>query len=95
MGRNKKEPGRTPEMLARAIEWQRFRTDNKLSQKFLAEIIGVSRRTVQNIEAGILAAPHKSTLDAFEKLRAKYESEGKSGGRGKHKSVNMQAEQEF
>ena len=95
MGRHKKEPGRTPEMLARALEWRTFRTQNKLSQKFLAEIINISRRTVQNIEAGILADPHQRTLDAFKQLQGKYAAEGKSDGRRKHKSVNMQAEQEF
>ena len=95
MGRNKKEPGRTPEMLARALEWSQFRADNLFSQYKLADTIGVSRRTVQNIEAGILADPHKATLDAFKQLQEIYAKEGKSDGRRKHKSVNMQAEQEF
>ena len=70
--------------IERAVLWQQFRTDNKLSQRFLAEIIGVSRRTVQQIEAA-LVVPHRGTLKAFKDLQEKYEAEGKSGGRSKQK----------
>jgi len=69
-----------PEMKRLAVEFSQFRQDNNLSQKLLAEVIGISRRTIQSVEAGRIL-PHKQTLDAFEKLKLKYASEGKS----KHK----------
>jgi len=68
----------------RAVIWQKFREDNILSQRRLAEIINISRRTIQAIEAG-LVVPHRGTIKAFEELQKKYEAEGKSGGRGKRK----------
>jgi len=68
------------EAMARAVSWVKFREANKLSQRFLAEIIGISRRTIQGIEAGILAHPHPSTLKAFADLREKYLAEGRSDG---------------
>jgi len=70
--------------IERAVLWQQFRTDNKLSQRFLAELIGISRRTIQKIEAA-LVIPHRGTIKAFEELQKKYEAEGKSGGRSKQK----------
>ena len=61
--------------IERAVLWQQFRTDNKLSQRFLAELIGISRRTIQQIEAA-LVIPHRGTIKAFEELQKKYEAEG-------------------
>jgi DNA-binding XRE family transcriptional regulator len=72
------------EATARALDWQSFREANKLSQRFLAEIIGISRRTIQCIEAG-LVTPHQTTIQKFEELRQKYAAEGKPAGRRKHK----------
>lgn len=74
-------------------EFKRFRDKNKLSQKFLSEIIGVSRRTIQSIEsAGII--PQAATLKRFEDLRAKYESEGKPTGKRKPRKTKEE-EREF
>lgn len=74
------------EMQRTATEFKRFRDKNKLSQKFLSEIIGVSRRTIQSIEsAGII--PQAATMQKFRDLRAKYESEGKPTGKRKSKKT--------
>jgi DNA-binding XRE family transcriptional regulator len=81
----------TKEMKARGLEWQRFRDRNKLSQKFLAEIIDVSRRTIQSIEAGKIV-PLAGTLKKFEDLRVKYENEGKPTGKRKQKKPNDEGE---
>ena len=94
MGRTKRTTGPTKEMLARGAEWQRFRQENKLTQKFLAEIIGVVRRTVQHIE-NARVIPQEATLKAFEKLQAKYAAEGRSDGRRKQKRGKLQAQGEF
>ena len=75
-----------PEMKRLAVEFSQFRQDNNLSQKLLAEVIGISRRTIQSVEAGRIL-PHKQTLDAFEKLKLKYAAEGKSGSRKKNKAA--------
>jgi transcriptional regulator with XRE-family HTH domain len=82
------------EMKAIASEWKRFREANKLSQKFLAEIIGISRRTIQSIESGKII-PQQRTLDAFRALSVKYEAEGKPTGKRKQKQVEKQKEGEF
>ena len=87
MGRHKKDPTPTAEMKQRALEWQRFRTANMLSQKLLAEVTGISRRTIQNIEAATECSPHQRVLDAFSKLQATYEREGKKTGRRKPKKT--------
>ena len=96
MGRPKREQDKdlTKEMIVRAQEWQGFREANKLSQKFLAEIIGVSRRTIQSIEAGQII-PQKATLEKFTKLQEKYEAEGKPSGKGKQKRGTIQTKGEF
>jgi len=74
------------EMQARAAEWSSFRAQNLLSQKFLAEIIGVSRRTVQHVETE-KHIPHQRVIDAFEKLQKKYAAEGKPTGKKKQKAA--------
>jgi DNA-binding XRE family transcriptional regulator len=63
-----------PEMKRIAIEFSQFRTENNLSQKLLAEVIGISRRTIQSIEAARII-PQKKTLEAFKKLKDKYVAE--------------------
>jgi DNA-binding XRE family transcriptional regulator len=94
MGRHKKDPTPTIEMKQRAAEWRRFRTDNLLSQKRLSEVIEISRRTIQNIEAAQECSPHQRVLDAFAALQARYEREGKKTGRRKTKK-NHHEEGEF
>lgn len=74
------------EMQKTAREWTKLREMNKLSQTFLSEIIGVSRRTIQSIEAGKII-PQAATIKKFEELRSKYEREGKPTGRRKRKSA--------
>ena len=84
MGRPRKDPKLTQEMLARAMEWRRFRSDNLLSQKTLSEVTGIPRRTLQNVELAN-GNPQKRTLDAFKELQVKYEREGKPTGKKKTK----------
>jgi transcriptional regulator with XRE-family HTH domain len=79
------------EMERTAKEWTNFRQKNKLSQKFLSEIIGVSRRTIQNIEAGSII-PQAATMKKFEDLRAKYESEGRPTCKRKPKKPKDEGE---
>jgi transcriptional regulator with XRE-family HTH domain len=81
------------EMQTIAKAWKRFREANKLSQKFLAEIIGVSRRTIQSIESGAII-PQAGTIQKFDSLRVKYEVEGKPTGQRKSKK-SKEEEGEF
>jgi DNA-binding XRE family transcriptional regulator len=74
------------EMKSRASVWRSFMNKNKLTQKFLAEITGISRRTIQSVVAGVII-PQKDTLQAFEKLQAKYEAESKPTGKRKSKKT--------
>ena len=86
MARPKRDPSADKEKLRYGREWHKFRESNNLSQKFLSELIGVSRRTIQSVEAGGII-PQEATLAKFEQLRTKYEAEGKSGGRRKPKKT--------
>lgn len=63
-----------------ALQFSSFREANGLSQTLLAEIIGVSRRTIQSVEAANIL-PQEGTLEKFEKLRDKYRKEGKPVGK--------------
>ncbi len=62
------------ERQTRRREWSRFRKDFLLTQVKLADVLGISRRTVQFIEAGELT-PLASTLRKFNTLKAKYQQE--------------------
>lgn len=86
MARPKRDPSADKDKKRYGKEWKAFRKKNKISQSLLSEIIGVSRRTIQSIEACQII-PQKRTLDAFEALRAKYEAEGKPSGRRKQKQA--------
>ena len=79
------------EMQTIASQWKRFREANKLSQKFLAEIVGISRRTIQSIESGGIL-PQAATVEKFEQLRKKYEAEGKPTGQRKSKKTKEEGE---
>lgn len=57
----------------RQAEWVEFRKEYLFTQKRLAEILGISRRTVQQVEAG-LVTPLPDTLRSFLTLKAKYSS---------------------
>lgn len=50
----------------------RFRVENMFTQRMLAKMLGISRRTVQMIEAGMVT-PHFSTLYRFADFRRRYE----------------------
>ena len=58
--------------LKRAKEWKKFRDENLFTQKRLADIIGVSRRTIQQIEAGRIT-PHPTTLRLFAVFKRKFD----------------------
>jgi DNA-binding XRE family transcriptional regulator len=57
----------------RAQEWKVFRRNNLLTQKRLAHIMGVSRRTIQLVE-GAYITPHPKTLRLFSQFKNKYDS---------------------
>lgn len=54
-----------------AEEIKKFAKDNLFTEIKLAEILGLSRRTVQMIKAGKVT-PHPSTLRSIDSLFAKY-----------------------
>jgi transcriptional regulator with XRE-family HTH domain len=93
MGRPKREetPEIEKEMKQRSVEWRKFMENNKLTQKFLGELTGISRRTIQSIVAAEII-PQNDTLQAFERLRTRYEAEGRSGGRRKRKKTKEEGE---
>lgn len=62
------------ERQTRRQEWARFRKEFLFTQVKLADILEISRRTVQFIEAGELT-PLPSTLRKFNALKAKYQQE--------------------
>ena len=77
MGRTKRKVEDFEEEMKRiAEEFISFREQNHLSQKLLAEVMGVARRTIQNAEDG-KHIPHAETVNKFGELKDKYESEGK------------------
>lgn len=54
-----------------AEEMISFRKNNLFTQKKLAEVLDLSRRTIQMIETGSIS-PHPGTLRAWKALVAKY-----------------------
>jgi DNA-binding XRE family transcriptional regulator len=54
----------------RANDWKLFRRNNLFTQKRLAEVIGVSRRTIQQIEGGHIT-PRDVTLRRFAVFKQK------------------------
>jgi DNA-binding XRE family transcriptional regulator len=56
----------------RAEEWKMFRRNNLFTQKRLAEVVGISRRTIQLVEYGAIT-PQPQTLRRFIKLKRKYD----------------------
>ena len=54
-----------------AEEMKQFREDNLLKQITLAEVMDVSRRTIQMIESASIT-PHPQTVKAFKDLVLKY-----------------------
>ena len=57
----------------RAKEWIEFRREYIFTQKKLADVLGISRRSVQFIE-GAEVTPLASTLTKFNALKARYEN---------------------
>ncbi len=57
------------ERVLRQREWRNFRRECPLTQSELAERLGVSRRTVQSVEAGEVT-PHPRTLRRFVAVKA-------------------------
>ena len=56
----------------RQAEWREFRRNFLFTQKKLGEVLGISRRTVQQVEAG-LVTPLAETLRRFIILRRRHE----------------------
>lgn len=90
MARPKRDPSAEKDKRRFAREWKSFREKNKLSQQLLAEVTGISRRTIQTIEAA-KEIPQKATLDKFEALRERYRAEGRPTGQRKQKKAATQA----
>jgi DNA-binding XRE family transcriptional regulator len=61
----------------RAEEWRAFRRDCLLTQRRLADILNISRRTVQQVEAAKVN-PHRVTLLRFAACRSKFEADAKT-----------------
>ncbi len=68
--------GEKAERKLRAEEWKRFRQTSLITQRKLAERLGLSRRTIQQIEAAQVT-PHISTLRRFDSFRQLHEREAK------------------
>jgi DNA-binding XRE family transcriptional regulator len=62
------------ERLRRQKEWRKFRKDYMFTQRRLADLLGCSRRAVQDIEAARTTA-RANTQRSFAALKAKYEIE--------------------
>lgn len=75
---------------SRAKLWKEFRSENLLTQTALAELLGISRRSVQYTERAEIA-PHKETDRRFHALMLKYEAE-KHPRRKRTKFREQQAE---
>jgi DNA-binding XRE family transcriptional regulator len=56
-----------------AEEMISFRKENLFNQKKLAEVLDLSRRTIQMIESGTIT-PHPSTISAFRDLVDKFKA---------------------
>jgi DNA-binding XRE family transcriptional regulator len=58
----------------RRQEWRKFRKEHLFTQIKLAEVLDLSRRTVQLIEAGKVS-PFPDTLRKFQALRTRHSNE--------------------
>ena len=79
------------EMKTRAKEWRKFMSMNLFTQAKLADLTGISRRTIQCVVAGAII-PQDETLQAFTKLQDIYEEEGKPTGKRKRNKVAKDGE---
>lgn len=59
----------------RAKEWKEFRKNHLFTQKKLAEVLGISRRTIQMIENSRVS-PKMTVLGSMRTLQTKYNQEG-------------------
>ena len=59
--------------VTRAKEWREWMKANLFTEKKLADVTGISRRTIQMIKAGKVT-PHFNTLRTFSALQSKYEA---------------------
>lgn len=70
----------TKEQLAerkvRQEEWKAFRAKHLFTQAALADALGISKRTVQYVEAGKFT-PQPDTIAAMRVLQAKHDAERK------------------
>jgi DNA-binding XRE family transcriptional regulator len=80
MPTSKLDDAKLRERQEHARRWLQFRKDYLLTQRRLAEMIGISRREIQSIEAGQVI-PRFSTQILFRDFTAGYVS--KYGNRGK------------
>ena len=72
MARPKATPQDIRERKVRARVWREFRRIHLFTQSRLAETVGISRRTVQQIEGGRIT-PYAETLRLFEVIKKKHE----------------------
>ncbi len=64
------------ELQKRAREWRKFRKKHFLTQQKLADVLGITARTVYNVEHG--RNVQLSTLGKFDTLRRRYAGENTS-----------------
>lgn len=76
MPRRKPTPADIEKRKERSLEWFNFRDEFLFTQQRLAEILGLSRRTIQMVESGKIT-PHPETLRVFAVLKGKHEAERK------------------
>lgn len=76
MARPKPTPRDLKERKQRALLWKGFRRDNLFTQGKLAQVLRISRRTVQQIEAARVT-PHPGTIRVFAVLKRKYDANQK------------------
>lgn len=75
MPRLKPTVGDLKERKQRALDWKLFRKDHFFTQRRLASYLGISRRTIQQVEAAKIT-PHPGTLSLFSIFREKHERNG-------------------
>jgi len=60
-----------PTFMTTATEFRRFRKKHFFTQQKLAEVLGIHKNTIQNIERGKVT-PFANTLHKFEVLKRKH-----------------------
>lgn len=76
MARQRRTSDESEERQKLAQTVKEFMKNNLFTEKKLADVVGISRRTVQMLKAGAVT-PHPATLEKLESLFMRYKREGK------------------